>query len=303
MVGRQANSGMILRQPRRRQQSSSLVTRVARDLRIGPGKGAIVADLVTAAVALGTASQAASRLLGPTLDHYGERLLQGAKASPGFIKVLLKAESKVGSRLGLPGTVAPRVAREVLEQAWWTDDEVCAEYLAGVLACARTEDGKDDRALPFAAMIGRLSSFELRTHYILYRATADVLSERGPYFGVSPIAQMERDVACLVPYRPLLNLVSQRDVDAEPDLQTVDAGIRSLDELSRENLIQGHDSLDQSDPSLPSYSFRPTRRGFELFLWGLGLGHLTLTEAVEALNGFIYSNDLPYLPASAGPRT
>jgi hypothetical protein len=56
----------------------------------------------------------------------------------------------------------------VLEQASWAEDDIVVEYLGGVLAGARTDDHRDDRAVVQTALISRLSSYALRLHYLVY---------------------------------------------------------------------------------------------------------------------------------------
>ena len=72
--------------------------------------------------------------------------------------------------LAAPGGVPPRVAAAVMDQAEWADEDVVVEYLAGVLASSRTPDAKDDAGVSWVALIGRLSSLEIRMHYVLYAA-------------------------------------------------------------------------------------------------------------------------------------
>ena len=68
------------------------------------------------------------------------------------------------------GSVHPRAALAIIEEAGWADDEMVAEYLGGVLAGAKTEDHRDDRAVTYTAQIRRLSSYALTVHYLVYHA-------------------------------------------------------------------------------------------------------------------------------------
>ncbi|MEJ7719876.1 MAG: hypothetical protein WKF58_05290 [Ilumatobacteraceae bacterium] len=54
---------------------------------------------------------------------------------------------------------------EALDVAKSTDERAVADYLGGVLAAS----GEDDAGTPMVRLIGRLSSRDLRTHYVLYR--------------------------------------------------------------------------------------------------------------------------------------
>ncbi|WP_162064257.1 hypothetical protein [Vibrio taketomensis] len=46
------------------------------------------------------------------------------------------------------------------------------EYFGGVLASSRTDIGRDDRGARIARQLDNLSSYQLRTHYIVYSAMA-----------------------------------------------------------------------------------------------------------------------------------
>jgi hypothetical protein len=107
-----------------------------------------------------------SRLLGPTADEMGTQL-QEWYLRKNVERVAKRAEAKVNT--AAKGSIPPRVAAEVFEKAQWADDEFLAEYLSGVLATARTPEGKDDRGVTWTALVGRLSADQLRLHYILYR--------------------------------------------------------------------------------------------------------------------------------------
>lgn len=111
------------------------------------------------------------RILGPTADYIGEGLRAWTERRVENVqRVFRKAVEKLGARLDAPGGVPPRVLMAVLAQAHFAEDELMAEYLGGVLASSRTEIGRDDRAAMIAATIGRLSTYALRTHYVLYAA-------------------------------------------------------------------------------------------------------------------------------------
>lgn len=108
------------------------------------------------------------RLLGPWLDDRGEAIKLALQAKANVRKVADRATLKTATSSA--GSVPPRVAAEVFDRAQWADDEMVADYLSGVLASARTPGGNDDRGVSWAALVGRLSSDQLRLHYVLYDA-------------------------------------------------------------------------------------------------------------------------------------
>lgn len=110
---------------------------------------------------LGPPAEAIGTHLRSRIEHWSEDALAR--------RVLERAAQKVDQ--DVPGTVPPRMAADIFEKAQWADDEFVAEYLSGVLATARTPEGKDDRGVSWTALVGRLASSQLRLHYMLY-ATA-----------------------------------------------------------------------------------------------------------------------------------
>lgn len=74
-------------------------------------------------------------------------------------------------------TVNLRAARDVLWNGAITEDEVCAEYFGGMLAAARSADGKDDAVVHYVDTIKGMSSRQLELHYVIYKAWQDLLNQ------------------------------------------------------------------------------------------------------------------------------
>lgn len=124
---------------------------------------------IEVATGAGFAAWGAKTLLGPSLERIGHELpkLPG-RAMDNVGAVIRNATAKVGD--GDSGDVPPRVWRRVLTEAQDADDEVMVEYLGGVLASSRSEVDRDDRGAVMSALVGRLSTYQLRAHYVLYAA-------------------------------------------------------------------------------------------------------------------------------------
>lgn len=213
-----------------------------------------------------------SRLLGPTADEMGVQLHQWYTRK-NVERVAKRAEAKTDTEVN--GSIPPRVAAEVFEKAQWADDEFVAEYLSGVLATARTPAGKDDGAVSWTALVGRLSADQLRLHYILYRAIR-ILGVRREWESLSEALKDPLVIA----YSNLLPAM---------EIPWTDEGIvRLLDAvygLHAEGLVS--DSLAHGDPDFMERSRRNhtfprgvgdfllvggTTRGASLFLQAHGLG-------------------------------
>lgn len=111
-----------------------------------------------------------TRLFGPTADIMGSQMAQAYQEK--LIKrVIKKADRKV--RAESYGSIPPRVAKEVFDKAQWAENEFVADYLSGVLASSRSEDGRTDNGVTWTALIGRLSSDQIAIHWIVYSATQE----------------------------------------------------------------------------------------------------------------------------------
>jgi hypothetical protein len=130
-------------------------------------------DVGTGLAALGTAEvskDALQRLLGPTADYIGEGVRAWTEKRVSNVqRMFASAHGRLGDNPG-PGSVPPRVLGILLEQAQFADDNLMTEYLGGVLASSRTELGRDDRAVTVAKRVASLSSYAVRTHYLVYAA-------------------------------------------------------------------------------------------------------------------------------------
>lgn len=111
-----------------------------------------------------------TRLFGPTADIMGSQMAQAYQKK--LIKrVITKADRKVQTESH--GSIPPRVAKEVFDKAQWAENEFVAEYLSGVLASSRSEDGRNDNGVSWTALIGRLSSDQIAIHWLVYSATQE----------------------------------------------------------------------------------------------------------------------------------
>lgn len=110
------------------------------------------------------------RLFGPSADYVGSELQALVELQVTNIKrVLGKARAKLGSAIDNPGSIPPRVIKAVFEEAAFTEDELGAEYLGGVLASSRSGVDRDDRGVTIVNTIRSMSTYQLRLHYLIYR--------------------------------------------------------------------------------------------------------------------------------------
>ena len=182
------------------------------------------------------------KVLGPTLDVFGKDLAQ--LYGIGRDKILGAAKDKIPD-LGDGKIANLRVARDVLWNGAFSNDEICAEYFGGILATSRSKDGNDDNAVPFVDVVKSMSSSQLRLHYYLYHSLAKSLIERGEKTNVFELPEKEEI------YIP--NVVARSDID--------------LEALLRLDLVMSYryDRIMIGDRVLPYCSAHPSRFGIMLY--------------------------------------
>jgi hypothetical protein len=231
------------------------------------------------------------KVLGPTASYVGEGIKEWTERRVANVQRVFKsAEDKLGAELDRPGAVPPRVLKAVLDQAQFAEDELVAEYLGGVLASSRSEVGRDDRAAATAALIGRLSSYALRTHYVLYAAARPAFVGAGVDFHTG----YEGDLLFISESGYDLAMEFSEAEDAMADTIIPDV----MFELSHEELIQpywvcgkaeqlrGRANADAPDAG---YLFKPSQRGVILYCVALGVHR-------DPLSRFTETDPLPTLP-------
>jgi len=150
-------------------------------------------------------------------------------------------------------TVNLRAARDVLWNGAITEDEVCAEYFGGMLAAARSEDGKDDDVVHYVDTIKAMSARQLELHYVIYKAWQALLNQKID----KPI-----NVALSVDVQRWKIFMAGGELAAR--LLPYD---RDLTVLHRLGLIQDfkYDTHIVADKSFPYASVTPTTFGVMLF--------------------------------------
>lgn len=268
-----------------------------------------------------TVSNLLIRLLGPAADEYGEQLRQAVarQRTSRAARILSKAESK--SR-GHTGSVAPRVAYRVLEDGTLSDDELMAEYLSGVLAGSRTPGGRDDRAVTWSSLVARMSSIQLRAHYVLYREWAGALKGRSD---INLGLQSDRAKSLLaVDLEEFVEAVQDSEEPLEEDQTLTDALwglhqhglIGSLQygpesepgyRLAPRNLLESaRRSISAVEGSKPPYTnvvaVIPTVIGIHLWGWAAGMPNMSADDFVTSAPSITTDPEVQRLKTAVLPR-
>ncbi|HEX9830777.1 MAG TPA: hypothetical protein VGA94_03730 [Thermodesulfobacteriota bacterium] len=115
------------------------------------------------------------KVLGPTADYIGGGLQHWTEKSVSSVaRIFTNAGAKLGERKELPGAVPPKVLRGILQEGAFCDDELAGEYFGGVLASSRSEISRDDRGAAFISLISRLTSYQIRAHFVFYHIIKNI---------------------------------------------------------------------------------------------------------------------------------
>jgi hypothetical protein len=243
-----------------------------------PVTGAVIAK--AAASAGSNAEQVAmgllTRMLGPAADEIGKALARWTSYRVGNVKRIAERADQKSRRFGREGISNPRVANVLLEAGSFCDDQLMADYLGGVLAGSQTPTGRDDRAVTWSALITRLSSFQIRAHYLIYRELAARI--------------VNTDAKFWVPGRPnpILYVEVEEFVKAlvqDTGVEEYDALTHALSGLSANDLLANwafgntfevhmpfpppHQNVDI--PFERAIRAMPTISGVELYGWATGI--------------------------------
>ena len=195
-------------------------------------------DTGTGLTILGSAvgsAKVVEKILGPTADYLGDEIKTWTeKGFRNIANIFASAEKKLGEGIEDPGSVSPRVLKGILAEGYFCDSHIGSEYFGGVLASSRTLISRDDRGCALIALLSRLSSYQLRTHYIFYSAAKKLIEGREYNIGLE---EVRRELQIFIPWR---EFVSAMNYSADENKTLI---LRhAMDGLAKESLIGDHDT-------------------------------------------------------------
>ena len=215
--------------------------------------------------------QILQKLLGPAVDYLGGEIKNYTEKRLNNIRIIFKAAiKKLGPNIhDTRSQVPPRILKKIWDEGYSCEDELASEYLGGVLASSRTGISRDDRAISYLHTISRLSSYQLRAHYIFYFLFKKLYNK---YDTNLAIINNQTQLFCYLP-----NKVFHTAMPFTKDENTFIINTHILNGLVRENLIGptrvfGGPKLILSTLEIklksPGIVIQPSTLGMELFLWG-----------------------------------
>jgi hypothetical protein len=217
-----------------------------------------------------------AKVIGKKLGSYSEI---GAN---NLERVLKRAYHRLQHRKKNQGSVPVRVIQHVISEAYFCIDEVQAEYLGGILASSKGPIARDDRAVSHLALLSTLSTYQIRTHYLLY---SSILRWRGQYAEqLVRWLEPQRGVTVVIAEDAYIRAMEFSPLEPVPAIcQHIFTGLqeRGLSEGGMQIVPPNPHVRGQPDP--PFRYFHPTVLGIELFMFGLGHGDETVAAFTPAL--------------------
>ncbi|MDI9872602.1 hypothetical protein [Flectobacillus roseus] len=246
---------------------------------IDPGTG-----LTILGSAIGGAN-VVEKILGPTAEYIGGQLKEWTeKKVKNTANIFKNAEKKLGNKINQDGKVPPKVLKGILEEGAWCEEELQVEYFGGVLASSRSGVSRDDRGAYFVALISRLSTYQLRTHYLIYQSIKKSFDGQPMNIGDS------KDRGKMELFIPFSTYIGAMDFTQEEIENFQNIMTHSIWGLNKEDLIDEfqYGPLDYiqkryKDAKESGIILQPTNLGVELFMWAYGQGqrqnnHFFLTD-------------------------
>jgi hypothetical protein len=226
-------------------------------------------QIVEAAGAIAALKELTPRVLGPTADYLGEGLKNWTeKGVENLVRIFRHAAESLKDQDDPSEGVPPRILNAVLNEGYFCDDELEATYLGGILASAKGPISRDDRAMSYLSVLSSLSSYQIRTHCLIY--TAILNNENMSRSEMRWAMQRTRMTLTFLDsdYKAAMEFAD--DEDAVQIAQHCFVG------LEKNGLSEGGTMIVDGSYGAPK-PFRfiyPTAFGIETFVWGLGYGKL-----------------------------
>lgn len=242
--------------------------------------------------ALGSA-ELVVKILGPTADYMGAGLKQFTEKSVNNINhIFLHAHKKLGDKIDQPGAVPAKVLKGILQEGAFCDDRLTAEYFGGVLASSRTEVDRDDRGAAMISLISRLTTYQIRSHYIIYLTYKNIFNGFEHLVGTTEVKDEQQMSITWNDFAEAMEFGSHEDEDVL--LPHIMFG------LEKEGLILGgwagglhsRPRTEWIQAKELGFRLRPSVVGSELFLWAHGQGNIAVSAFLKQDTKVFDSTDL-----------
>ena len=242
-------------------------------------------DAGTGLALLGSA-KLVEKLLGPTFEYLGGELKTWTEKRVNNVgNIFSNATIKLGDKIEIEGAVPPRVLKGILYEGSFCDDTLTAEYFGGVLASSRSGISRDDRGAYFIALISRLSTYQIRMHYVFYHMVKRLFN------GIKPNIYCSDNFDSVCGHFrisiPLDVYLAAMEFDKQEQKKINVLMEHTLIGLHKEKLLYKQLTRDNGE-----YCLFPSQFGIELFFWAYGKPDLATRDFFDPANQFEISKEV-----------
>lgn len=211
------------------------------------------------------------KLLGPTADYLGNETKNLVEKSCNNLKhIFIHATTLLGTEIESPGQVSPRILKRIFDDGAFCEDELTLDYFGGVLASSRNCNLRDDRGLIFLSLLESMSSYQIRTHYILYTIAKELFD--GKNFNLN-IPEERMGTQVFLPFDVYLKSMDFKNpCEFNLTFSNTVWGLKRLDLVKNINSA-GEDNLKELHcqvATVPGILFTPSVFGIEFYMWAHG---------------------------------
>ncbi len=241
----------------------------------------------------------AFKLLGPSAAYFGEKtrsyLEKIGEINVG--RIFNHAITLLGPNIDDKGEVPSKVLKSIIQEGVFCEDELTTAYFGGVLASSRSSNPQNDMGVTYSSLLGRLSTYQIRSHYIFCQMFMKCFGTEKINFGME---EERLKMKLFVPFE-----IYSVAMDFKPmnfwEYQTIIEHV--LLGLLNENLIgrnYGYGKRADLDEKLKcglpedfnGFLVTPSGMCAELFLWAHGRSELRTANFISYQNTFPIREDI-----------
>jgi len=180
-------------------------------------------------------------------------------------KVIIIARKLLPDNLNRPMRIPNKTLKEVIGGCEYLNDRISSQYLAGILASSATEVGRDNRGANLARITTGLSSYQLRTHYLVYSTVSKLLS--GHSSASVGWNAYRHNLKIFMPYPGYISAMGF----FESEWKNIQIWEHIFFGLHSRSLIDTPWSYGSVGTAQGGITCTPSAVGAELFLWAFGI--------------------------------
>lgn len=246
------------------------------------------------------------KMLGPTADYIGEGVKTWTEKRVENVKRIFQiGVDRLGEKIEQPGSIPPKILRGIVNEGSFCEDQLTAEYFGGILAASRSGINRDDRGVTFITLLSRLSTYQIRAHYVFYQIVKTVLNGKPLHL---TLAEERNKAQVYIPFQVFdegLAITEDEVTKYQALLDHVIFGLGKEELIVPGEFAYGSiETMRKFFPAAPGSGvvFKPSVLGVELFLWGHGRSDLDINEFLNIENSFDVSQEVSIPSGSTGTK-